>query len=115
MTAWHGISDGLLMQVPDHQFYSWLIGAVATLSGVIALLGRVVYAKLGGDITKLESKVTDLDAKLDAEVQKRQESDLKALRAEIVSQLPCGSPTCPKLASVSLSIGEALRGGTGTL
>lgn len=95
-----------------------IVACIGTLAGAIGYLHRQMVARLDSDRLEIKSEfkehkvetekeIRSLDEKLALAAKATQESDLKALRAEILAHSPCHLPECPKR-SASYSIGGCM-------
>lgn len=85
------------MTAPD--LLKYFLAAIGALAGVVAFMGRWIL----GEVKALKLSHSELKKKLESEIKERHSSDLKALRSEIESKLPCHLEACPKRATFSVS------------
>lgn len=79
-----------------------LVAAIVALGGVVAFMAKTMWSLKMGDMASLTSRVTTLEEKLEGEMEKRQQAELRAERADIVAQAPCSKEDCPRRATFSL-------------
>lgn len=77
----------------------YMVSAIISLGGVVTFMGKWILS----EIKALKKKVPELEDRLNKEIAERHQSDLKALRSEIESKMPCHLPDCPKRATYSVS------------
>lgn len=88
-----------LTEMTAADLLKYFLAAIGALGGVIAFMGRWILS----EVKALKASHSELERKLESEIKERHSSDLKALRAEIESKLPCHLSECPKKATYSVS------------
>lgn len=105
-----------LTDMPPEHIFGYLVAAVTALSTAIVWLHRNQMARSDRDKTELKSDfdkhkeetkatIKTLDDRLFETLQKKQDAELRAVKFEFASKLPCTIAECPRR-SQSFSVGE---------
>ena len=99
--------NNLLLQTGDISgtVIGGIISCIAALAGAIGFLHRQTMTRIDADQKEIKGRMISLETKLESESIARQASDLKALKAEIMAEMPCRLENCPKLRTYSLGKG----------